>query len=405
MIPSRPVIAAALAALVAAVAVPGVASADDSDSDSDPLVIAHRGASGYRPEHTLESYRLAVQMGADYVEPDIVMTKDGVAIARHDNVLDLTTDVADRPEFADRKTTKMVDGFEIEGWFSEDFTLAEIKTLRAIERIPDVRPANTAFDGDFEIPTLAEVLALVADLEQETGRTIGVYPETKHPTHFSDLGLDINAAVVADLHAAGYEDEDDPIFIQSFEVDNLKELDRLTDLPLVQLLWIVGQPYDQEAAGGDLTYEQMGTPDGLADIAEYADGVGPEKYFYIIPRNEDGSISLENATTFVDDAHDVDLMVHPFTFRAENQFLPTNFQIGDDPTAIGDSVGEIRMFLETGIDGFFTDQPDIGVLAVSDEPDPEIPEAPFVILLTLSGAMVGGALIFLTRKPTLVRAG
>lgn len=367
---NRPVVTPALVSLVvtSALVVFGSGSAlaapdPDGGAPSSPLVIAHRGASGYLPEHTLEAYRLGVEMGADYIEPDIVMTSDGVAIARHDNVLDLTTDVATRPEFADKRTTKTVDGVEIEGWFSEDFTLAEIKTLRAIERIPDVRPDNTAFDGQFEVPTLDEVLELVADLEAETGRTIGVYPETKHPTHFADLGLDINAAVVGDLSEAGYTDADEPVFIQSFEVDNLKELDTMTDLPLVQLLWIVGQPYDQEQAGTTLTYDDMATPAGLADIAQYADGVGPEKYYYVIPRDADDEIHIENATSFVDDAHAESLMVHPFTFRAENRYLPANYQVGDDPNGIGDLAGEIGVFIQAGIDGYFTDQPDFGTQA------------------------------------------
>lgn len=377
----------------------GVAQAGaDPVEPTAPLVIAHRGASGYLPEHTLEGYRLAVELGADYIEPDVVMTSDGVAVARHDNVLNLTTDVADHPEFADRKTTKAVDGEEIEGWFSEDFTLAEIKSLRAIERIPDVRPANTEFDGLYEVPTLDEVLALVAELEAETGRTIGVYPETKHPTHFAELGLDINAAVLGDLTEAGYGGADDAVFIQSFEVDNLKELDTMTELPLVQLISGGGAPFDQVAAGGDLTFADMATTAGLADIGGYADGVGPSKTL-VIPLDGADELHIENATTFVDDAHAVDLVVHPYTFRAENQFLPANFRVGGDPNGIGDLVGEINVYLEAGIDGFFTDQSDLGVQAKNAvTPDPEIPETPLVVLLGLSGAAIGGAVLLLGRR-------
>lgn len=328
-----------------------------------PLVIAHRGASGYRPEHTLAAYELAIDMGADFIEPDLVMTADGELIARHDNVLDLTTDIADRPEFADDRTTKTVDGVEITGWFSEDLTLAEISTLRAVERIPDIRPANTAFDGQFAVPTFHEILHLVQRKERELGRRIGIYPETKHPTHFTQLGLDMNRELVHLLKTHGYRHSNDPVFIQSFETSNLRQLDTITDLPLVQLLWIEGQPYDVEAAGGTLTYAQMGTPAGLAEIATYADGVGPEKSFWIIPRDSDGEVHLANATTFVDDAHAAGLLVHPYTFRAENVFLPTNFRQGGDPTALGDLAGELAVFLQTGIDGFFTDHPDIGVAA------------------------------------------
>lgn len=331
--------------------------------DEPPIVIAHRGASGYRPEHTLPAYELAIEMGADYVEPDLVMTSDGHLIARHDNVLNLTTDVADRPDFADRETTKTVDGVEVTGWFSEDFTLEEIKSLRAIERIPDTRPGNTVYDTQFEVPTLEEILTLVQEKEAELGRTIGIYPETKHPTHFAEMGLDMNAELVRVLDSFGYSGADDPVFIQSFEVTNLQQLDTMTELALVQLLWIVGQPYDAEAAGESLTYEMMGTSQGLAEIATYADGVGPEKSFWIIPRDENGEVHLDNATTFVDDAHAVGLLVHPYTFRAENTFLASNFREGAEPTALGDLVGELQVYLQTGIDGFFTDHPDIGAMA------------------------------------------
>ncbi len=329
---------------------------------SPPLVIAHRGASGDLPEHTLEAYRLAVELGADYVEPDVVMTSDGVAIARHDNVLNLTTDVADRPEFADRRTTKSVDGVEVDGWFSEDLTLAEIKSLRAIERIPDVRPANAEFDGLYEVPTLDEVLSLVAELEVETGRVIGVYPETKHPTHFADLGLDIGAAVLGDLTDAGYGAADDAVFIQSFEVSNLRDLDEMTDLPLVQLISGGGAPFDQVAAGNPLNYADMATAAGLSEIATYADGVGPSKTV-VIPLDASGELHIENATSFVDDAHANDLIVHPYTFRRENTFLPANYRIGDDPIAPGDLVGEIGVYLRAGIDGYFTDNSGVGVEA------------------------------------------
>ncbi len=327
-----------------------------------PLVIAHRGASGYVPEHTLVAYATAMLQGADFVEPDLVMTKDGQLIARHDNVLDLTTDVANRPEFAGRKTTKTVDGVTVTGWFSEDFTLEEIKTLRAIERIPSTRPANTRFDGQFEIPTFKEIIELVQAYEKLLDRRIGLYPETKHPTHFDRLGLAMEEPLVKILRRSGYEGRNARVFIQSFEINNLRKLKTMTRIPLVQLLWIEGKPYDVEAGGGSLTYEQMATPSGLAQIASYADGVGPEKRF-IIPLDSAGHLDLSHATSFVKDAHAVGLQVHPYTFRSENVFLPTNFKSSNDPNALGDGAGEIKAFLKAGIDGFFTDQTDRGIVA------------------------------------------
>lgn len=329
-----------------------------------PLVIAHRGASGYLPEHTLAAYSVAILQGADFIEPDLVMTRDGHLIARHDNVLDLTTDVAKRPEFASRKTTKTIDGVTVTGWFSEDFTLREIKTLRAIERIPDVRPANTRFDGHFEIPTLQEVIDLARKMHHVVGREIGLYPETKHPTYFNDIGLSMEEPLVWTLHRNGYWSKHDKVFIQSFEISNLKKLNRMTRLPLVQLLWLEGKPYDIEAVGGSLTYDQMATAEGLKAIAKYADGVGPEKYHFILPRDANGELHLNNATHFVRDAHKVGLKVHPYTFRAENAFLPANFKNGSSPLDRGNSEAEIQLFLQTGIDGFFTDQPDAGRKAV-----------------------------------------
>ena len=226
--------------------------------ERSPLVIAHRGASGYVPEHTLGAYALAVMMGADYVEPDLVMTRDGKLVARHDNELGLTTDVAQHPEFADRKRTQKVDGVELTGWFSEDFTLAELKTLRAIERIPTIRPGNARLDGTFEIPTLQEIIDLVKSLQISQQRTIGLYPEIKHGTHFQRLGLAMERPLVKTLHRNGYLGPRAPVFIQSFEVNNLKELKRLTGIRLVRL-YGSGQPYDQQASGGSLTYAEMAT--------------------------------------------------------------------------------------------------------------------------------------------------
>lgn len=342
-------------------------SADDEERkgrtpyDQDkPIVIAHRGASGYVPEHTLAAYAMAILQGADFIEPDLVITKDGHLIARHDNVLDLTTDVSTRPEFAGRKTTKTVDGVTVTGWFSEDFTLAEIKTLRAVERIPGIRPANARFDGQFEIPTFQEIIDLAQAYEKLLDRRIGLYPETKHPTYFDRLGLSLEEPLVKVLRRNGYEGRNARVFIQSFEINNLRKLKTMTRIPLVQLLWIEGKPYDVEAGGGTLTYEQMATPAGLAQIASYAKGVGPEKRF-IISLDSAGNLDPSRATGFVQHAHAVGLQVHPYTFRSENVFLPNNFRSSSDPNALGDGAGEIKTFLRAGIDGFFTDHTDRGI--------------------------------------------
>lgn len=359
-----------LPALIAVACLTAVgASADDEERkgrpspDQDkPLVIAHRGASGYVPEHTLAAYATAILQGADFIEPDLVITKDGHLVARHDNVLDLTTDVSSRPGFAGRKTTKTVDGVTVTGWFSEDFTLEEIKTLRAIERIPGIRPANARFDGQFEIPTFQEIIELAQAYEKLLDRRIGLYPETKHPTYFDRLGLPLEEPLVKVLRRNGYEGRNTRVFIQSFEINNLRKLKGMTRIPLVQLLWIEGKPHDVEAGGGTLTYEQMATPAGLAQIASYAKGVGPEKRF-IIPLDSAGNLNLSSATRFVQDAHAVGLQVHPYTFRSENVFLPSNFKSSSDPNALGDGAGEIKNFLRTGIDGFFTDQTDRGIVA------------------------------------------
>ncbi|MGQ7959828.1 glycerophosphodiester phosphodiesterase [Pseudomonas sp. SP16.1] len=326
--------------------------------DASPLIIAHRGASGYVPEHTLAAYALAILQGADYVEPDLVMTRDGQLVARHDNELGLTTDVAQRPEFAERKRTQTVDGVSLEGWFSEDFSLAELKTLRAIERIPQLRPGNTRFDGQFEIPTLQEIIDLVKSLQLSQQRVIGLYPETKHPTHFQQLGLAMERPLVAALKRNGYNSAKAPVYIQSFEVENLKALSRLTPVRLVQLLWTEGQPYDQQVLGTGLTYAQMATPAGLRTIARYAAGIGPEKS-QIIPRDAAGNLTAP--TSLVHDAHAAGLRVHPYTFRAENAFLSTDLRSSGEPAERGDIEAELRAFLATGIDGLFIDQPDIAV--------------------------------------------
>ncbi|WP_245993759.1 glycerophosphodiester phosphodiesterase [Nocardioides immobilis] len=295
----------------------------------EPLVFAHRGASGYRPEHTLASYRLAIEQGADYIEPDLVSTSDGALVARHENEISGTTDVADHPEFADRRTTKTIDGNQVTGWFTEDFTLAELKTLRAKERLPQVRPDNTAYDGLFEVPTLEEVLTLVDQLEAETGRTIGVAPEIKHSTYFDSLGLSMEEPLVDTLDRFGLDKERSAVAIQSFEVSNLKELNGLTDAPIVQLLDGAGGPYDLKAQG--VTYASMLTKKGIRAIASYADWLSPNKN-WILPRDPATGATGEPSNV-VGLAHRAGLPVVIWTLRAENQFMATNFRVGADPNA------------------------------------------------------------------------
>ena len=329
-----------------------------SQSARPIIVIAHRGASGERPEHTLASYDRAIEQGADYVEPDLVLTKDGVLVARHENEISETTDVADHPEFADRRTTKTIDGAEMTGWFTEDFTLAELRTLRARERLPQLRPANTAFDGLYQIPTFDEIVRLVRAREAETDRTIGIYPETKHPSYFAGIGLPHEAPLLAALAAHGYDSADDALFIQSFEVDNLKRLDGLTPLRLIQLVADTGSPPDR----ADLTYTDMMSAEGLAQVATYADGIGAAKTM-VIARNADGSLGA--STGLVARAHSAGLQVHPWTFRRENYFLPTDLRTGTDPRAPGDLAAEMRAFIAEGVDGLFTDNPVVAVEVVA----------------------------------------
>jgi glycerophosphoryl diester phosphodiesterase len=331
-----------------------------------PIVIGHRGASGYRPEHTLEAYRLAIQLGADYVEPDLVSTADGVLIARHENEIGGTTNVASHPEFASRRTTKTVDGVAITGWFTEDFALAEIKTLRASERIPQVRPQNAGYDGMFEIPTLQEVIDLVRREEQRRGGRIGIYPETKHPSYFDSIGLSLEEPLVAALERNGYRSAGSPVFVQSFEVANLRELARMTSVRLVQLLNSKGRPFDFGQSGDPTTYADLVTPAGLGLIAGYARGVGVHKDL-VIPRDASGN--LLGPTALVRDAHAAGLDVHGWTFRAENRYLPTDLRVGEpaDPTypaLFGDFRAEYVAFHAAGLDGVFTDQPDLAVAAL-----------------------------------------
>jgi glycerophosphoryl diester phosphodiesterase len=328
-----------------------------------PVVIAHRGASGYLPEHTLEGYALAIEQGADYIEPDLVMTRDGVLVARHENEIGGTTDVAAHPEFAARHTRKVIDGVPVEGWFTEDFTLAELRTLRARERIPHLRPSNARHDGRYLVPTLAEIIALAQAEDARRAaaagggpfRRIGLYPETKHPSWFRGLGLPMEALLVRTLHDAGYSGREAPVFLQSFEMANLRELRGLTELPLVQLIEAEGAPWDCVAAGAALTYAGLLTAHGLSEVASYADAIGPYKALVLAP-DEHGL----HATGLVARAHDSGLQVHPWTFRLENEFLPPTLRGACGPADPGRLEQEIRAHLAAGVDAFFTDHPDLG---------------------------------------------
>lgn len=352
---------------------PACTNVPPSSEHPRPIVIGHRGACGYVPEHTLTSYFIAMQSGADYVEPDLVMTRDAVLVARHENEIGGTTDVAQHPRFADRRTTKTIDGVPVTGWFTEDFTLAELKTLRARERIPEVRPGNTRFDGQFEVPTLEEILALVAGVQQQRETAaqalglappagIGVYPETKHPTYFARLGLAMEELLVSTLHRYGYSGPRGLAFIQCFEVSNLKAMRRMTELPIVQLLEAEGAPHDFVAGGDRRTYADLIGPGGLAEIATYANAIGPYKEM-LIPRRADGT--LGSPTGLLKEAHAHGLQVHAWTFRAENSYLPADLRrgAGDAPHGLGDLQTELLRYLEAGLDGFFTDHPDLGARA------------------------------------------
>ena len=341
------------------------ATAGSKERTAAPLVIGHRGASGYRPEHTLAAYALAIELGADYIEPDLVSTRDGVLVARHENEISTTTDVAARSQFSTRRTTKSVDGVSLTGWFTEDFTLAELRTLRAVERIPDVRQENTLYNGRYQVPTFEEVLTLARQASKAQGRTIGVYPETKHPSYFDGIGLSLEEPLVAALERHGYRGPKDPVFVQSFEVGNLQELSRMTKVRIVQLFGGNGpagpaQPWDAVVSGSGLTYDQMATKAGLAAIARYADGIGPNKN-RVIARTANGSLGA--VTALVADAHARSLLVHPYTFRNENQFLPTDLRRGSDLNAYGNAFAEYAAFFAAGVDGVFADNPDTARLA------------------------------------------
>jgi len=350
--------------------------------EASPLVLGHRGATGYLPEHTLASYALAIEQGADYIEPDLVATKDGVLVARHEVDITGTTDVAAHPEFAARRTTKTIDGSASTGWFADDFTLAEIKTLRAVQRL-GFRPQQ--YNGSYQVPTFAEVIALAQSAQRRHGRVVGVYPETKHPTYHQQVGLPLERRVLDVLGRYGWNRANAPVFIQSFEVANLKQLRRMTRVRLVQLIdandvRLDGTidstgygPYDFVAAGDPRTYADLVTPAGLAEIATYADGLGPWKRYIVgaAGRDLDGNGVADDMngdgvsndadrtatgpTSLVADAQAAGLFVHAYTWRNEARYLLSNY--GDDP------VQEYLQFYCLGVDGVFSDNPDTAVTA------------------------------------------
>ena len=332
-----------------------------------PLIFGHRGCSARRPEHTLASYKQAVIDGADFIEPDLVATKDGILVIRHENEISGTTNVATKPEFASRRTTKTIDGYTLTGWFTEDFTLAELKTLRAIERLGKMRPESQSYDGQFEVPTFEEMIAFTVAQAKEQGRVIGLVPELKHSTYFASIGLPLEDRFLAMLAAHDYTRKN-PVEIQSFETANLRYIRKKLGRPAnVKLLQLMGGPNDVPPdialAGGKTTYGDMATQDGFAKIAVYADIVGPSSRMLMLL---DADEKLGKPTSFVADAHAAGLLVRPYTFRPENRFLPADLRGpgGLDARNEAGAVAEMRRYLALGIDGLFTDDPALGRRAV-----------------------------------------
>ncbi|MFA6220594.1 MAG: glycerophosphodiester phosphodiesterase family protein [Erythrobacter sp.] len=321
------------------------------------LVIAHRGASGERPEHTLAAYERAIDQGADYIEPDLVVTSDLVLVARHENELSGTTDVAAHEEFAERRRSKTIDGQLVSGWFAEDFTLAELRTLRAKERIAGIRPANARFDGLHTVPTFAEILQLVRAKEAESGRRIGIYPELKHPSFLlQSEGIDSVDLLASALRQADLDDAGDPVFIQCFEVGPLKRLNAMVGVPLVLLVAQGEGPADEPG----LAYAEMLTPSGLAEIARYADAIGADLRLVFGPQGAPSGL--------VEDAHAAGLKVHGWTLRKENAFLPPTLRRGTAENGTGDVAGMVAILKAHGLDGVFTDDPGRVVSALARLP-------------------------------------
>ncbi|MYX38205.1 MULTISPECIES: glycerophosphodiester phosphodiesterase [unclassified Streptomyces] len=330
-----------------------------------PTVVGHRGASGYRPEHTLGSYQLALDLGADVIEQDVVPTRDGHLVCRHEPEIGGTTDVADHPEFADRRTTKTLDGVATTGWFTEDFTLAELKTLRAVERLPAQRQHNTVYNGHWEVPTFEEVLRWADEQGRRRGKAVWLHVETKHPTYFRGIGLGLEERLAKLLRRHGRDKRDSPLFLQSFEPGSIQRLGALglRNPKVVLLDAATTRPYDFVAAGDPRTVADLVTPAGLKWIAGFAQGIGPTLNL-IIPRDAAGK--LGTPTTLVRDAHKAGLILHPYTMRNENSFLPADFRVGTDPNAYGDAFGAFKVYFEQGIDGIFSDNCDTALLARAD---------------------------------------
>lgn len=320
-----------------------------------PDLIAHRGASGYRPEHTTAAYRLAIALGADGIELDLVATKDGVLVARHEPELSRTTDIATRPEFAERMSNRIIDGRSVSGWFVDDLTLAELKQVRATERMLEARPANTRFDGQFAVPTLAEVLKLVEDESHRLGRDVQVYAELKHATWFASLGLPLDELLLDTLREAAPAAT---VSALAFETDVLRSIHRRSDIPVVQLVEAGGTPYDRAVVGDLLSYRDMVSPRGLMRVAEYAVGVGLAKNL-VLPRGSNGSTGAPSC--IVNDAHALGLDVAVWTLRDENDFMAANFRHGTDPFSRGGAVAEYQAFLAAGVDVVLGDHPDTAV--------------------------------------------
>jgi glycerophosphoryl diester phosphodiesterase len=333
-----------------------MASARTASAAPRPQVVAHRGASGYRPEHTRQAYLLAIAQGADVIEPDLVLTKDGALVARHENEIGGTTDIASRPVFAGRKTVRRIDGETVEGWFTDDFTLAELKTLRTRERLPELRPDSARHDGEDQILTFAEVADLARRESARLGRTIGLCPEMKHPAYFRGRGMAIEPVMAAALKAEGLDSAGAPVLVQCFEVGPLKTLASLSKAPRVQLVSAEGGPADLPG----VRYADMVTAEGLKAIAGYAQALGPE-WRQVITINTAGA--LAGPTPLVANAHAVGLKVIPWTVRAENAFLPPALRRGAGPGAHGDAATLLKALFAAGVDGLFSDFPDLAVAA------------------------------------------
>lgn len=327
-----------------------------------PLIVGHRGACGYRPEHTIESYVLAARLGADSLEPDLVMTADGELICRHEAELSRTTDVASRPEFAALRTVKCIDGHQVTGWFAEDFSLTQIKTLWATERLRELRASNTTYHGRCRVATFTELLEVRAQVSRELDRAIGLSVELKDSARYREMGMDLEAAVTAALRAAGLAGGSIPVFLQSFHLHSLIRLreEFATSLSLIYLIENGGRPAGLAGRSDRHTYDDLLSSRGLKVLSSWVDGIGPGKQ-RIFPRRPNGTLGMP--TRLVPDAHEAGLVVHAWTFRAENCFLPEDLRRRGRDADWGDVLGEMRRFLQAGVDALICDQPDVGAVA------------------------------------------